>query len=92
MEGEEAHAYYYDMIFAQTYADWNRRIMLERILTIFDTDYNPSVVIRSTHNYVDFEDGVWRKGAIRAHAGQLFLLPSGKTTRLRCSASFAASL
>lgn len=71
LEGEEAWAYYFDMIFAQCYAEWNRRAMLQRILGLFDKDFDPDMAIVSIHNYVDFTDRVWRKGAIRAHRDQL---------------------
>lgn len=73
LEGEEAIGYYIDMIFAQTYASVSRRAMMDDVLDIFGwrvLDRGESV-----HNYIDFEDGVVRKGATRVHEGEKAIVP-----------------
>jgi tRNA-splicing ligase RtcB len=70
LEGEEAYLYFFDMIFAQKYAQLNRRLMLRNILDRLGFDYNEETVIESIHNYIDFNDFIVRKGAIPAHEGQ----------------------
>ena len=61
------------MIFAQVYATHNRMMILREVR---DT-LNASFVryINSPHNYVDFRDGVIRKGSTRAGDGQKFVVP-----------------
>jgi len=73
LEAQEAAGYLVDMIFAQTYAWANRNRMLELILQALDVGYDEAV--HSPHNMIDFEDRVLRKGATRAHEGELFVLP-----------------
>lgn len=73
LEGEEAHGYFIDMIFAQTYAEENRWQMFELIQDALNLIANE--VITSVHNYLDFEDTVMRKGACRAHEGEAVVLP-----------------
>lgn len=75
LEGEEAALYHYDMIFAQEYAKYNRRIILDLILVLFGEDtIVPSRIIESTHNYIDFDDQIWRKGAIRSDKDQYIII------------------
>jgi tRNA-splicing ligase RtcB len=72
LEGAEASAYYYDMIFAQCYAARSRWIMARLAAEAAGADaVSRDAAIETTHNYVDFGDGVWRKGAVRAGAGEL---------------------
>jgi tRNA-splicing ligase RtcB len=66
LEGSEAYQYYFDMIFAQNIAKLNRRVMLRIILKAFNIDYSEENVIESIHNYIDFNDMIMRKGAIRS--------------------------
>ncbi|OQR82951.1 hypothetical protein ACHHYP_15284 [Achlya hypogyna] len=68
LSGPAAAAYFFDMIWAQTYAHVNRRAILSLVLA---NQYAPAQVIESTHNYIDFRDLVVRKGAIRCHANDL---------------------
>ena len=58
------------MIFCQKYALVNREIIIECILDHLNLSFDPSKKIESIHNYIDFNDFVIRKGAIRASAGQ----------------------
>lgn len=73
LEGEEAHGYFIDMIFAQTYAEENRWRMFELIEDELNLVANE--IITSVHNYLDFEDCIIRKGACRAHEGEKIILP-----------------
>lgn len=73
LEGEEAVGYFIDMIFAQKYASENRKEMMHAISGALDLKVRDAV--ESTHNYVDFEDGIIRKGATRAHAGERLVIP-----------------
>lgn len=88
VDSPEGEAYLGDMQFAQTFADVNRGIIVKELLIFFDindTDYynlssNPKdkakrECIRTTHNYVNFEDNIVRKGAIQAKKGQRVLIP-----------------
>jgi tRNA-splicing ligase RtcB (3'-phosphate/5'-hydroxy nucleic acid ligase) len=74
LEGPSAKNYYDDLKIAQIYAHLNRMVMGKRILENFykvDTfDY-----VESVHNYIDFERGVLRKGAISAEEGEIILIP-----------------
>lgn len=74
LELEEAYEYFFDMIFAQEFAKWNRRIIINEILTKLNIQFNSEYVIESIHNYVDFNDMIIRKGAISAHADKLCIV------------------
>ena len=68
--------YYIDMIFGQKYAIVNRELMIKFVLNkLSDTlTFDPSKKIESIHNYIDFEDFVMRKGAIRSKKDELCLI------------------
>lgn len=71
--GEE---YLEDMQVAQKYAEVNRRTMASLILKeFFGQRIEDTEAIKSVHNYIDFDDGVIRKGAIRAHEGERLVVP-----------------
>lgn len=73
LEGQNAAGYLVDMIFAQTYAWENRATMNENILDELGLQIED--VVHTPHNLIDFEDFVLRKGAVRAHYGEQFVLP-----------------
>jgi RNA-splicing ligase RtcB len=76
LKGEQAEAYFKDMKTAQLYAQLNRRVMLYRIAVgFFQKAYFEQSLIESVHNYINFEDGIIRKGAISAHKGETCLIP-----------------
>lgn len=90
LTGEAAHGYIIDMIFAQTYASVNRKEMAKAVLDAWLETMNPLEfwaeddperpdgfiqTIESTHNYIDFEDQIIRKGATRAHKGERAIVP-----------------
>ena len=64
LEPPDTYEYYFDMIFAQNYAQLNRRIMLRLILKQSGIKFQEETVIESIHNYIDFNDFILRKGAI----------------------------
>jgi RNA-splicing ligase RtcB len=73
LEGEDAAGYLRDMIFAQAYASENRQLMIDIILDILKVD--PLDRIETVHNYINFKDGIIRKGAVSAQEGERFCLP-----------------
>ncbi|WP_254762116.1 RtcB family protein [Natrinema marinum] len=73
LEGSARHGYLRDMIFAQTYAAESRRLMTRAVADVLDADIEETIV--STHNYIDFEDLVIRKGATRVHDGERGVIP-----------------
>lgn len=79
LEGEEAHGYIRDMIFAQTFASesrkWISRVVQEALETTLTADYPIVDLVESVHNYIDFDDTVIRKGACRAHADERVVIP-----------------
>jgi tRNA-splicing ligase RtcB len=72
--GSQAACYYFDMIWAQTWAKMNRRCMLSLILDELDVQFDAGRIIESVHNYIDFRDFVVRKGAISARADERCVL------------------
>ena len=78
--GEDLFGYLTDMFFAQSYATFNRRIIASVITegALHDFDGYASISERSietTHNYIDFNDFVIRKGAVRAYKGEKLIIP-----------------
>jgi tRNA-splicing ligase RtcB len=73
LSGAAREGYLKDMVFAQTYAAVSRRRMAEAVADALDAPVVDSVV--STHNYIDFEDLVIRKGATRVHEGERGIIP-----------------
>ena len=73
IEGEDADRYICDMIICQHYANENRLTMADiicykmnlRILRMFTT----------THNYIDIQHRILRKGAVSALSGEELLIP-----------------
>ena len=73
LEGEDAAGYLFDMIFSQMYAKINREYMaraIEKIIKIERMDE-----IESVHNFIDFQDFVIRKGAIRSYENERMIIP-----------------
>lgn len=73
LEGEQAKGYLIDMIFAQMYASLSRRKMAERIATIVGSEIQEE--IESVHNFIDFRDGIIRKGATRSYKNEKSVIP-----------------
>lgn len=75
LEGEDRHGYLRDMIFAQTYAAQSRLVMVDNVADLLGFSWGPEDLIVSTHNYIDFDDLVIRKGATRVHQGERGIIP-----------------
>ena len=67
------------MVIATAYALYNHEIIASKIVDILKHLNNNHCdiieMIRSTHNYIDFEDHIIRKGAIRAYKGEKMVIP-----------------
>jgi RNA-splicing ligase RtcB len=75
IEDIDMYGYLIDMIFAQCYAQENRRIIMNQVCHAFGKTSVPTDHIETVHNYIDFNDFVIRKGAISAHKGEMMLIP-----------------
>jgi RNA-splicing ligase RtcB len=76
LEEDDREEYFEDMKTAHIYARLNRRVMISRLQKALNQRaLNEKSAIESVHNYVDFDDNIIRKGAIRAHSGELCLIP-----------------
>ena len=73
LDGEEAAGYLIDMVFCQRYAAESRTMMAETVADVIGVQ--PRDHIRSTHNFIDFRDGIVRKGATRAYEGERIVVP-----------------
>lgn len=73
LKGAEMFGYLKDMVFAQEYASENRRLMAREVAASLNAEIVDK--INSPHNYVDFHDGVIRKGSTRAGSGETFVIP-----------------
>jgi len=60
------------MIVAQEYARSNRQAIINNICKVLN--FKKKYFIESIHNYIDFEDNMIRKGAIRAHKNEKCLI------------------
>jgi len=74
LEGEDMFGYLVDMVFTQTYAEENRKVMKELILEVVIKKLNGEEITCS-HNYIDFRDFIIRKGAISAYEGEKMIIP-----------------
>jgi len=66
--------YMFDMIFAQKYAEWNRKTILDIIQDVIGIDKFEEI-ISTVHNYIDPKDMIIRKGAIASYIGQKLIIP-----------------
>lgn len=73
LRGEYLFNYLIDMIFAQTYAEFNRDAMRLEICKKLHCVVMDSV--KSIHNYIDFDDFIIRKGAIRSYKNEMVVIP-----------------
>lgn len=73
LQGEKAVRYMFDVIFAQAYANLNRHIIANKALMAIGAE--PGETIISQHNFIDPDDFIIRKGAIRAYEGQKMIIP-----------------
>jgi tRNA-splicing ligase RtcB (3'-phosphate/5'-hydroxy nucleic acid ligase) len=74
LEGEDMFGYLIDMVFAQAYADENRKTMKDILLDAAQFE-QIGAEISCSHNYINFNDFIIRKGAISARAGENMIIP-----------------
>ena len=73
LEGAHRDDYLHDMKICQEYAVKNREEIARRILEYLHIE--PVDKFHTVHNYIDFEDGIVRKGAIRCNKGEKVIIP-----------------
>lgn len=73
LEGEARRHYLDDMRVCQQFALRNREVMAEVIVERLGL--NVQEAFHTTHNYIDHESNIVRKGAISARAGERLLIP-----------------
>lgn len=73
LDGAEAEAYRQDVVVAQKYATLNRKVMAHAISEAMGWVLKDS--IESVHNYIDYDKGFIRKGAISAQEGEDLVIP-----------------
>ncbi len=74
LEGGPREDYTRDMKVAQEYARLNRREMSRRILDHLGIK-KPGEQFETVHNYINFDDGIIRKGAVSAQSGERLVIP-----------------
>ena len=71
--GKYFHQYLHDMELCQTFARRNRELIAKILLG--KAGITGSEAFHTTHNYIDVEELIIRKGAIAAHKGERVLIP-----------------
>lgn len=79
LEGDCMRGYITDMVIAQAYAEYNH-LQIQRLVMQILTDLNGNkwhIVerIMTTHNYIDFEQRMIRKGAVASIQGKRLVIP-----------------
>lgn len=74
LKGDDMFEYLVDMVIAQTYAEFNHRAMAHAIFVGL-RDVEAVDMIHSKHNFIDPQDWIIRKGAIRAYEGERMIIP-----------------
>ena len=73
LEGSHRDDYLHDMRICQDFARKNCEEIARRILSFLRVE--PVEAFRTVHNYIDFEDNIIRKGAIRCNKGEKVIIP-----------------
>ena len=76
LTGGKMKGYLMDMCFGQLYAEYNHKIvqtLIDRILWKYDIGVDR--IISSTHNFIDLEDHILRKSAIRSYVDEEMIVP-----------------
>ncbi len=74
LEGQDREEYLHDMRICQEYASFNR-LTMARLISEYWLNGAALPGFQTIHNYVSFEDGVIRKGAVRAAKGEKLIIP-----------------
>ena len=79
LTGESMKGYITDMVISQAYAEFNHRVIGRLILEaiIGGSGRKACIVeqIHTTHNYIDFDGKILRKGAVSAQKGRKLVIP-----------------
>lgn len=75
LRGEEVSKYISDLIFAQSYAEYNRMTIIKRVKEATGNISKDLEWIDSVHNYIDPMDKIIRKGSIKANQGETVVIP-----------------
>ena len=78
ISGEDKEGYLKDMGFAREYAKLNRQEIAFQIIRLIDKEYlyqSSNTHIETIHNFIDLDDMIIRKGAIRSYEGEHMLIP-----------------
>lgn len=73
VEGELLQQYLHDMEIAQRFAFWNRKTMIDEIVSGLGLTVVDEFV--TVHNYIDIQNKILRKGAVSAQKGEKLLIP-----------------
>ncbi len=73
--GEHMEGYVHDMKICQKYAQLNRATIADTILFFLGSQLSDADWFETIHNYINFEDGIMRKGAVSAQAGEKLIIP-----------------
>ena len=73
LEGEARERYLHDMRICQQFALRNREVMADIIVRRLGLEVQD--MFHTTHNYIDHESNIVRKGAISARLGEKLLIP-----------------
>jgi len=73
--GEHMEGYIHDMKICQEYASLNRATIASTILVGLGSSFFAHEHFETIHNYINFKDGIMRKGAVSAQAGEKLIIP-----------------
>jgi tRNA-splicing ligase RtcB (3'-phosphate/5'-hydroxy nucleic acid ligase) len=74
LTGSDMENYLHDMKLCQEYAIENRKTIANLILKNFDNS-NGVDTFTTIHNYINFDDGIMRKGAVSAKENERLIIP-----------------
>lgn len=78
LDGDDLKGYLTDMVVAQFYAKYNHKMIHKKIREIYKKvcgGVTHQEALFTTHNYIDFEDNIIRKGAINASKDRYLIIP-----------------
>lgn len=73
VSGKDYDDYIFDMEITQEFALWNRKAMMDIIISKFKFDVEDQFT--TIHNYIDVKNKILRKGAISAQKDEIVLIP-----------------
>jgi len=73
LEGYDAFGYLCDMVVAQAYAKFNRKVICRNIVRALEL--YPIDLVETVHNYINFDDLIIRKGAVSSYKGSKLVIP-----------------